>query len=86
MTHDDVAAPASGTAVGYKVSDNWGAGFIGHMQVAAGATALGLTAEAARQVEPAIPLLQSAMQYAPWVVGIVALALWGALDGRLSRF
>ncbi|NQW53970.1 MAG: cellulose binding domain-containing protein [Rhodospirillales bacterium] len=40
ITNDDVAVPASGTAVGYKVSDNWGAGFIGNMQVAAGATAL----------------------------------------------
>ena len=40
ITNDDVAAPASGTAVGYKVSDNWGAGFIGNMQVAAGGTAL----------------------------------------------
>ena len=56
-------------------------------QVAAGATALGLTAEAVRQVEPAIPLLQSAMQYAPWVVGIVALAgiaymIWARIDDR----
>jgi chitinase len=40
ITNDDVAVTASGTAVGYKVSDNWGAGFIGNMQVAAGATAL----------------------------------------------
>jgi chitinase len=40
ITNDDVAVPPSGTAVGYKVSDNWGAGFIGNMQVAAGATAL----------------------------------------------
>jgi len=40
ITNDDVAVPASGSAVGYKVSDNWGAGFIGNMQVAAGATAL----------------------------------------------
>ena len=56
-------------------------------QVAAGATVLGLTAEAVRQVEPAIPLLQSAMQYAPWVVGVVALAgiaymIWARIDDR----
>ena len=40
ITNDDVAAPPGGTAVGYKVSDNWGAGFIGNMQVAAGDTPL----------------------------------------------
>ena len=40
ITNDDVAAPAGGTAVGYTVSDNWGAGFVGKMQVAAGDTAL----------------------------------------------
>ncbi|MBP6770184.1 MAG: cellulose binding domain-containing protein [Reyranella sp.] len=40
IINDDVAAPAGGTAVGYQVSDNWGAGFIGNMQVAAGDTAL----------------------------------------------
>ena len=56
-------------------------------QVAAGATVLGLTAEAVRQVEPAIPLLQSAMQYKPWVVGVVALAgiaymIWARIDDR----
>ena len=56
-------------------------------QVAAGATVLGLTAEAARQVEPAIPLLQNAMQYTPWVVGVVVLAgiayiIWARIDDR----
>ena len=56
-------------------------------QVAAGATVLGLTAEVVRQVEPAIPLLQSAMQYAPWVVGVVAFAgiaymIWARIDDR----
>ena len=56
-------------------------------QVAAGATVLGWTAEAVRQVEPAIPLLQTAMQYAPWVVGVVALAgiaymIWARIDDR----
>ena len=40
ITNDDVAAPAGGTAIGYKVTDNWGAGFVGDMQVAAGGTAL----------------------------------------------
>jgi len=40
ITNDDGTAPAGGTAVGYQVSDNWGTGFIGNMQVAAGDTAL----------------------------------------------
>ena len=40
IINDDGTAPAGGTAVGYTVSDNWGAGFIGNMEVAAGATAL----------------------------------------------
>ena len=56
-------------------------------QVAAGATVLGLTAEAVRQVEPAIPLLQSLLQVAPWVVGAAALAgitymVWARIDDR----
>ncbi|MCC8429963.1 cellulose binding domain-containing protein [Reyranella aquatilis] len=40
ITNDDGTAPTGGAAVDYKVSDNWGAGFIGNMQVAAGETAL----------------------------------------------
>ena len=56
-------------------------------QVAVGATVLGLTAEAVRQVEPAIPLLQSLLQLAPWVVGAAALAgiaymIWARIDDR----
>ena len=56
-------------------------------QVAAGATVLGLTAEAVRQVEPAIPLLQSLLQVAPWVVGAAALTgiaymIWARIDDR----
>jgi hypothetical protein len=56
-------------------------------QVAAGATVLGLTAEAIRQVEPAIPLLQSLLQVAPWVVGAAALVgiaymIWARIDDR----
>jgi hypothetical protein len=56
-------------------------------QVAAGATVLGLTAEVVRQVEPAIPLLQSMLQAAPWVVGAAALAgiaymIWARIDDR----
>ena len=56
-------------------------------QVAAGATVLGLTAEVVRQVEPAIPLLQTMLQLAPWVVGAVALAgiayvIWARIDDR----
>ena len=49
--------------------------------------AAGLTAEAVRQVEPAIPLLQSLLQLAPWVVGAAALAgiaymVWARIDDR----
>jgi hypothetical protein len=56
-------------------------------QVAVGATVLGLTAEVVRQVEPAIPLLQSLLQAAPWVVGAAALAgiaymIWARIDDR----
>ena len=56
-------------------------------QVAAGATVLGLTAEVVRQVEPTIPLLQSLLQVAPWVVGAAALAgiaymIWARIDDR----
>ncbi len=56
-------------------------------RVAASATVLGLTAEAVRQVEPAIPLLQSLLQVAPWVVGAAALAgiaymIWARIDDR----
>ena len=56
-------------------------------QVAAGATVLGLTAEAIRDVEPAFPLLQTALQIAPWIVGALALAgisymIWARIDDR----
>ena len=56
-------------------------------QVAASATVLGMTAEVVRQVEPAIPLLQTALQYAPWMVGTAALAgiaymIWARIDDR----
>ena len=56
-------------------------------QVAAGATVLGLTTEAVRQAEPVIPLLQSLIQVAPWVVGAAALAgiaymIWARIDDR----
>lgn len=58
---------------------------LGH--VAAGATVLGLMTEAVRKVEPAIPLLQSLLQVAPWVVGAAALAgiaymIWARIDDR----
>ena len=56
-------------------------------QVAAGATLLGLTAESIKDVEPAIPLVQTALQAAPWVVGIIALLgigymIWARIDDR----
>jgi hypothetical protein len=56
-------------------------------QVAAGATALGMAAEAVRQAEPAFPLVQTALEYAPWVVAALVLAgigvmLWARIDDR----
>ena len=56
-------------------------------QLAAGATVLGLTAEVVRQVEPALPLLQSMLQVAPGVVAVAALAgiaymIWARIDDR----
>ena len=56
-------------------------------QMAAGATVLGMTAEAVRQIEPAIPLLQSALQLAPWIVAAAALSgvaymIWARIDDR----
>jgi hypothetical protein len=56
-------------------------------QVAAGATLLGLTVEAVKDIEPAVPLLQTALQAAPWVVGIIALLgigymIWARIDDR----
>jgi hypothetical protein len=47
----------------------------------------GLTTETIRQVEPALPFLQTLVQVAPWVVGAAALAgtgyiLWARIDDR----
>ena len=60
-------------------------------QLAAGATVLGLSAELVRQVEPAITLMQSMLQVAPWLVGIAALAgiaymIWARIDDRRRGF
>jgi hypothetical protein len=56
-------------------------------QVAGGATVLSMVTEAVRQAEPAIPMIQAALQYAPWVVAMLALAgiglvVWAKLDDR----
>lgn len=56
-------------------------------QVAAGATALGVAAEAIDKIQPAIPILQKLAEIAPWVLAIVALAgigyiVWARLDDR----
>jgi hypothetical protein len=56
-------------------------------QVAAGATVLGMAVETIREVEPALPVVQSALQLAPWLVGTVALAgiaymVWARIDDR----
>lgn len=56
-------------------------------RVAVGASLAGLTTETLRQVEPALPFLQTLVQVAPWVVGAAALAgtgyiLWARIDDR----
>jgi len=43
-------------------------------QVAAGATGLGVVAQAIEQASPAIPLIQTVAQYAPWVLFIATFA------------
>lgn len=56
-------------------------------QVAAGATALGVVAEAVDKIQPAVPLLQRIAEIAPWVLAILALAgigyvIWARYDDR----
>jgi len=56
-------------------------------QVAAAGTGLGLIAELVRNLEPALPLLTTALEFAPWVVGGIVLIsiawiLWARLDDR----
>lgn len=56
-------------------------------QVAAGATALGLVAEAVDKIQPAVPLLQRIAEVAPWVLAVLALAgigyvIWARYDDR----
>lgn len=56
-------------------------------QIAAGATGLGLVAEVVREAEPALPLLQSLLEWAPWVVGALVLGgvawiLWDRIQDR----
>lgn len=55
--------------------------------VAAGAAGAGMVAEAVRQAEPALPFLHLLTDLAPWVVGVVVLAVvgwivWSRLDDR----
>lgn len=52
--------------------------------MAAGATVLGLTAEAVRQVEPANPLLKSLLQVGPSVVSAATLAELSAIIGAVA--
>jgi len=56
-------------------------------QVAAGATALSVAAEAFDTFQPAIPLLHRVVEAAPWVLAVVALAgigyiVWARIDDR----
>jgi len=56
-------------------------------QVAAGATALGVVAEAVDKIQPAIPLLQRVVEIAPWVLAVLAMAgigyvVWARYDDR----
>lgn len=55
--------------------------------VAAGAAGVGMVAEAVRQAEPALPFLHLLTDLAPWVVGVVVLAVvgwivWTRIDDR----
>ena len=56
-------------------------------QVVVGATLAGMSLEAIKDVEPAFPLIQTAMQYAPWFLGLITLAsigyvVWACIDDR----
>jgi hypothetical protein len=56
-------------------------------QVAAGATALGVVAEAVEKIQPAMPLLQRIVEVAPWLLAVLTLAgigyvVWARYDDR----
>lgn len=56
-------------------------------QVAAAATLLGVAAEGAEKLQPAIPLLQRIVEVAPWLLAALALAgigyvVWARFDDR----
>lgn len=56
-------------------------------QIAAGATALGVVAEAVEKIQPAVPLLQRIVEVAPWLLAVLALAgigyvVWARYDDR----
>lgn len=56
-------------------------------QIAAGATALGVVAEAVEKIQPAVPLLQRVVEVAPWLLAVLALAgigyvVWARYDDR----
>ena len=56
-------------------------------RVVVGATLAGMSLEAIKDVEPAFPLIQTAMHYAPWFLGLITLAsigyvVWACIDDR----
>jgi len=50
--------------------------------VAAGATGVGMMAEAAQQIAPAVPLVETIGKYAPWAVGVLVIAAVGYMAYR----
>jgi len=46
-------------------------------QVAVGATGLGMAAEAAQQIAPALPMVKMIGEYAPWAIGVLVIAAIG---------
>lgn len=50
--------------------------------VAAGTAGIGLVAEAAQQIAPAVPLVEAVGKFAPWAVGVLVIAAVGYMAYR----
>ena len=56
-------------------------------QVVVGATLASMSLETIKDAEPAFPLIQTALQYAPWLLGLMTLGgigyvVWARIDDR----